>query len=91
MTIIVTYDIRDATRLRHVAKCCEDWGYRVQYSVFECRLTSIQVEHFWEEIKALIDPSEDRVVAYPLHGAIQDQIRTLGTMRTIKKTPVYIY
>lgn len=91
MTFVVTYDIKDPTRLRQVAKCCENWGYRVQYSVFECRLTTAQTDRFWEEIKSLIDPTEDRVVAYPMHGAVQDQIRTLGTMQTIEKNPIYIY
>ena len=91
MTIIVAYDIRDPNRLRLVAKCCEDWGYRVQYSIFECRLRTSQLEAFWDEIKDLIKPEEDRVVAYPIHGAMQDQIRTLGTMQCIEKTAIYIY
>lgn len=91
MTIIVAYDIKDTNRLRRVAKCCEDWGYRVQYSVFECRLTTSQLETFWTEIKSLIEPEEDRVVAYPLHGAMQDQIRTLGTMQCIEQAAIYIY
>ena len=63
----------------------------VQYSVIECRLTSSQLETFWSEIKELIKSDEDRVVAYPLHGAMQDQIRTLGTMQCIEKTAIYIY
>lgn len=91
MTFVVTYDIKNESRLRQVAKCCENWGYRVQYSVFECRLTTRQSDHFWEEIEGLIDPTEDRVIAYPIHGTMKDKIRTLGVMQTIEKNPIYIY
>jgi CRISPR-associated protein Cas2 len=39
--VVVTYDVNTATtegrrRLRRVAKTCEDYGQRVQKSVFEC-------------------------------------------------------
>lgn len=35
---LVSYDVRDAKRLRQVAKKLEGYGGRVQYSVFRCRL-----------------------------------------------------
>lgn len=43
MRMLVTYDVATATeegqrRLRRVAQACEDYGQRVQKSVFECRL-----------------------------------------------------
>ena len=41
MLVLVTYDVRTDTeggqrRLRRVAKVCQDFGQRVQKSVFEC-------------------------------------------------------
>ena len=41
MLVLVTYDVRTENkagqkRLRDVAKICENYGQRVQYSVFEC-------------------------------------------------------
>lgn len=44
MYILVTYDVDTTTkegarRLRQVAKACQDYGQRVQNSVFECELT----------------------------------------------------
>ena len=47
MIVLVTYDVSTLDkagrrRLRHVARACKDSGVRVQYSVFECRLTKAQ-------------------------------------------------
>ncbi len=43
MLVLVTYDVSTETRegrrrLRRVARACEDYGQRVQFSVFECDL-----------------------------------------------------
>lgn len=43
MLIVVTYDVATSDkagqrRLRRVAQTCEDFGVRVQKSVFECRV-----------------------------------------------------
>jgi CRISPR-associated protein Cas2 len=43
MFVLVTYDVATAEkagqrRLRRVARACEDYGTRVQKSVFECQL-----------------------------------------------------
>ncbi len=41
MLVLITYDVNTETlagqrRLRKVAKACQDYGQRVQNSVFEC-------------------------------------------------------
>ena len=43
MFVLVSYDVANqegagARRLRRVSKACQDYGQRVQYSVFECML-----------------------------------------------------
>ena len=43
MFVLVTYDVSTvdkagARRLRRVAQACEDYGQRVQKSVFECKV-----------------------------------------------------
>ena len=47
MLIVVTYDVSTETsagraRLRKVAKQCQNYGLRVQNSVFECKLDEAQ-------------------------------------------------
>jgi CRISPR-associated protein Cas2 len=82
MLTIVAYDICDPRRLVRVAKHCEDYGFRVQYSVFECRLPTELFEQFWAELTALIEPEEDRVVAYRVCARCAQEVRAAGTMET---------
>lgn len=47
--ILISYDVATNTstgrkRLRKVARACESSGQRVQRSVFECRLSEMQLE-----------------------------------------------
>ncbi len=49
MNVLVTYDVNTETkagrrRLFKVAQTCKNFGQRVQYSVFECRVDSAQYE-----------------------------------------------
>jgi len=53
MLVLVSYDVATASpdgakRLRRVAKICQNYGQRVQYSVFECKLAPDQ----WVECKS---------------------------------------
>ena len=57
MLAVVAYDIADPKRLQRVAKHCEDFGLRVQYSVFECRLEADIFERFGKGMQAIIDPA----------------------------------
>jgi hypothetical protein len=42
-TFLVCYDIRDDKRLRHVYKAMRDFGDHLQYSIFECQFTPIDL------------------------------------------------
>ena len=62
---LVTYDVRDAKRLRKVAKLLEGHGTRIQYSVFRVRLTEKALEKLhWELNKLMAD--EDDLLVIPL-------------------------
>ncbi len=41
MLTLLAYDITNDKRLRQVARTCEEYRVRVQYSVFECRLDEV--------------------------------------------------
>ena len=48
MLVLITYDVQTsseggARRLRRVAKACQNYGQRVQNSVFECIVDRIAV------------------------------------------------
>ena len=83
MDILVSYDIADtegagAARLRRLAGICEKYGQRVQYSVFECRLSSTRMARMVAEIEDVIDRRRDSVIIYRFAGRIQDCTTRLG-------------
>lgn len=86
MDVLVTYDIRTATqegqlRLARVAHVCQQFGTRVQYSVFECRLSPAAFERMLVTLKREMNLTEDSVIIYRFDGPITDSRMTLGGMR----------
>ncbi|MDR2212571.1 MAG: CRISPR-associated endonuclease Cas2, partial [Pseudomonadales bacterium] len=84
MMVLVSYDIqtRDsagARRLRHVAKACQDYGQRVQFSVFEIEVDPAQ----WVTLKArlgeIIDPATDSLRFYYLGKQWRNKVEHVGT------------
>ena len=86
MDVLVTYDVSTTTRagqrrLARVAKICEGFGVRVQYSVFECRLSATAFEKLKAAITGAIDPLQDGIRIYRFAGDLQNSVETLGTER----------
>lgn len=67
-----------AKRLRKVAKVCQDYGQRVQNSVFECRLTETQFVLLRNKIENIINKELDNVRFYFLGNNWNNKIETLG-------------
>lgn len=78
MRYLVAYDIRDSRRLRQVARACEDFGVRVEYSVFECELEEERFQSFWNELQRTIDQEVDVVIAYRICASCLAAVHTLG-------------
>ncbi|WP_240893779.1 CRISPR-associated endonuclease Cas2 [Limisphaera ngatamarikiensis] len=90
MLIVIAYDIADPKRLAKVAKACEDYGARVQYSVFECHLDPDTFETLWLTLLDLINPQEDRIVAYKLDARAARETLTAGTMVCTDRVVCYL-
>jgi len=90
MLTLVAYDIADQKRLTKVAKTCEDYGVRVQYSVFECRLDEDEFSDFWLKLLEVIDEAEDRLVAYKIDARSAKETLTAGTMVCSEKVVCYL-
>lgn len=74
MKVLVAYDIsHDGARAR-AAAILQQWGDRVQKSVFLCQLGPDELAAVIAEIEAGIDPQTDALMAVPLcascHGAV---------------------
>jgi CRISPR-associated protein Cas2 len=83
--VLVTYDVRTANsagerRLLRVAKICEAYGERVQYSVFECRLSAQGYECLKTELLEVIHP-RDTVRLYRFSGRLSNSREVLGQRR----------
>lgn len=77
-TWLVAYDISDPKRLRRVARCCEDFGIRKQFSVFLCRVTATDFVRLRSRLYDLIDLEQDQVLFIPLCGRCLHGMDTLG-------------
>jgi CRISPR-associated protein Cas2 len=64
MLTIISYDIVDDRRRARLAKALKDFGVRVQYSVFECRLEVSQLEILDRRVRRVVDDSKDSVRIY---------------------------
>ncbi len=79
MLYIIAYDITAPRRLRRIATICEDYGVRVQKSLFECNLSKERFSRLWKELLNTYNENEDSIVAYPLCKACQDDMETAGS------------
>lgn len=88
MLVLITYDVNTETdsgktRLRKVAKQCVNYGVRVQNSVFECNVNSLQCRMLKENLNQIIDPETDSVRIYYLSDAQKQKIEMLGKRKGI--------
>src|SRR5690625_3760757 len=84
MLVLVTYDVSTSStggtkRLRHVAKICQNYGQRVQHSVFECIVSSTQYTILKQELSNVIDLDYDSIRFYRLGKNYKTKIEHLGT------------
>jgi CRISPR-associated protein Cas2 len=83
MYVLVTYDVATATpngqtRLRRVAKICENFGQRVQNSVFEMKVDPAQWVVCRSQLQAEIDPESDSLRFYFLGANWQKRVEHVG-------------
>ena len=86
MLIVVTYDVSTETsfgrtRLRKVAKQCQNYGLRVQNSVFECKMDEAQFVAFRSSLLKLINEHEDSLRFYRLGNNYQNRIEHYGSKK----------
>ena len=59
---LVCYDISDDKRLRKVFQTMRGFGDHLQYSIFECQFTAIDLARCRAELAKLINQNEDQVL-----------------------------
>jgi CRISPR-associated protein Cas2 len=88
MFVIVSYDVatdegKGQRRLRRVAKACQDYGQRVQYSVFECIVDPAQWTVLKERLISEIDQEKDSLRFYYLGSNWHHRVEHIGAKATL--------
>ena len=88
MMVLVTYDVSTqdaggARRLRQVAKACQNYGQRVQFSVFEIEVDPAQWVALEAKLRELINPATDSLRFYQLGKNWQRRVEHVGAKPTL--------
>lgn len=88
MLVLVSYDVstvdkKGRRRLRNVAKICQNYGQRVQYSVFECIVDPAQWTIMRQKLINVIEPEEDSLRFYFLGSNWKRRIEHVGAKEAI--------
>ncbi|MCL4779420.1 MAG: CRISPR-associated endonuclease Cas2 [Gammaproteobacteria bacterium] len=83
MLVLVTYDVCTESRggqkrLRRIASLCQDYGQRVQYSVFECLVDPAQWTYLKQQLTTEMDPDEDSLRFYFLGANWKRRVEHIG-------------
>lgn len=83
MLVLITYDVDTISetgqkRLRKVAKLCQDYGQRVQNSVFECRLSEAQFVVLKNKLENIMNNDLDNIRFYFLGKNWKNRIESIG-------------
>jgi len=83
MLVLVSYDVSfedegGARRLRRIAKVCENFGQRVQYSVFECVVDPAQWTRLRQSLLEAFDEERDSLRFYFLGKNWQRRVEQHG-------------
>ncbi|MBW8351035.1 CRISPR-associated endonuclease Cas2 [Bacillus sp. IITD106] len=96
MLILITYDVSTTSaagrkRLRKVSKACQNYGQRVQNSVFECVVDATQFATLKIELSNIIDEKQDSLRFYQLGNNYKTKVEHIGVKGSIDIEGPLIY
>jgi CRISPR-associated protein Cas2 len=88
LLVLITYDVSVVSkggqkRLRRVSKACQNYGQRVQNSVFECVIDAAQFAALKFELEKIIDKEQDSLRFYQLGNNYKTKVEHLGVKKSI--------
>lgn len=88
MMVLVTYDVsfKNETgpkRLRRIAKLCQVFGQRVQYSVFEIEVDMAQWTALKNNLIKVMDEEEDSLRFYYLGNNWECRVEHIGAKKSM--------
>lgn len=96
MMVLVTYDVStqdetSAKRLRHVARQCQNYGQRVQYSVFEIEVGSAQWTILKSKLESIINKDTDSLRYYYLGKNWKHKVEHIGAKPVIDLNDMLLF
>lgn len=94
--VLITYDVSledlsGTKRLRQVAKTCENYGQRVQKSVFECLVQPEEFVVLKNKLLTIIDEKKDSIRIYKLGSNWKRKIEHHGvSLNYIQDEPIIL-
>ncbi|GIP57593.1 CRISPR-associated endonuclease Cas2 [Paenibacillus woosongensis] len=88
MLVLITYDVSTVSsagqrRLRRVSKVCQNYGQRVQNSVFECVVDAAQFATLKLKLMDIIDPDQDSLRFYQLGNNYRNKVEHIGVKESL--------
>ena len=96
MFILIAYDVSTTDkpgqkRLRRVARACEDYGVRVQKSLFECQVGKTEWVSLRNRLLKEIDPKQDSLRFYHLDEDAKNETEHYGIKEPVDlNTPLVL-
>ncbi|RMH71362.1 MAG: CRISPR-associated endonuclease Cas2 [Gemmatimonadetes bacterium] len=78
MFCVIAYDIGDNRRRTKIANLLENYGQRMQYSLFECYLRRRDYLILRDKLNELINLTTDRIFFYFIDDVHRKQIERIG-------------
>ena len=79
---VVCYDVSDADRCRRTYSMMQGYGDHIQYSVFLCELSAMELTYLKRDLTELLNLHEDRALIVDTGSARSDQSRRIITVGT---------
>ncbi len=80
--VVVAYDISNTRKRTKISKILEQYGVRINRSVFECMLSKDQFARIEKELKAKINPKTDVLVFYVLCINCYTKVKRFPDLKT---------
>lgn len=93
---VISYDVNTINvagqrRLRRIAKICENYGVRVQNSVFECVMDYATFLSVKDKLTSEMDPKTDSLRFYPMGKKGRERVIHVGSKNVLDVQDVLIF
>ncbi|KOR87902.1 CRISPR-associated endonuclease Cas2 [Paenibacillus solani] len=88
MLVVITYDVSTMSnegqrRLRQISKICQNYGQRVQHSVFECIVDATEYAVLKRKLVDAMDQEEDSLRFYQLGNHYKNKVEHVGIKKSL--------